>query len=137
MDHIAILAKNWLDKIISGEKTIESRWYKNKRTPYENISEGDAVYCKEVGKPVTVKCAVGKVLFFDTLNEEKMTDILEKYGRRIGLTVSDVDNLVGKKYCTLIFLKAIEEIEPFAINKTGFGLMSAWISVEDVEKIKR
>ena len=27
-------------------------------------------------------------------------------------------------------------IEPFGINKKGFGIMAGWISVEDVEKIK-
>ena len=57
MDHLAILAKkrNLLPKIISGEKTIESRWYKFKKTPYNNISIGDTVYFKDSGEPANVK----------------------------------------------------------------------------------
>ncbi|MBI1972386.1 ASCH domain-containing protein, partial [Candidatus Woesearchaeota archaeon] len=44
MDHLAILKKKWLEKILSGEKTIESRWYKQKITPYQKIAKGDTAY---------------------------------------------------------------------------------------------
>lgn len=42
MDHVAILRKDWklLPKILSGEKTIESRWYQTKRGSYNKIKEG-------------------------------------------------------------------------------------------------
>ena len=39
--------------------------------------------------------------------------------------------------CMLVFLKNVEKIEPFEINKSGFGIMSAWISVESIPKIKK
>ena len=42
----------------------------------------------------------------------------------------------NKKYCMLIFLKNPIEITPFEIDKTGFGIMSAWITVEDISRIK-
>ena len=75
MDHLAILSKEgkFLDKILSGEKSIESRWYKFKKTPYETIAAGDVIYFKESGESVTAKSQVSGVLFFDQLNEEKIT----------------------------------------------------------------
>jgi hypothetical protein len=39
----------------------------------------------------------------------------------------------------LIFLKNPQKIESFEIDKRGFrgfGMMSAWITVEDIDKIK-
>jgi len=33
-------------------------------------------------------------------------------------------------------LTLFKKIEPFDIDKTGFGAMSAWISVENINEIK-
>ena len=138
MDHLAILAKKrkLLSKIISSEKNIESRWYKFKRTPYDNISVGEMIYFKDSGDPVTVKAKVSEVLFFQDLNLEKIKWILEKYGKNIGILSSFPPELIGKKFCTLIFLHEVEEIKPFNIDKTGYGLMAAWITIDDIERIK-
>lgn len=138
MEHLAILAKKrkLLSKIISGEKTIESRWYKFKKTPYKNISVNDVVYFKESGEPVTVKAKVSKVLFFDNLNEEKVKEILKMYGERIGVPMSYSEQIIGKKYCTLVFIDEAQLVEPFKIDKTGYGLMAAWITLDNINSIK-
>lgn len=70
MNHIAIMKKSWelIPKIISGEKTIESRWYKNRIAPWDRISEGDTVYFKDSGEPVSAVATVSKVLQFDNLD---------------------------------------------------------------------
>ena len=139
MHHLAILAKprKLLAKIISGEKTIESRWYQHQKTPYNSISKDDTMYFKDSGEPVTVKATVAAVQFFANLDEQKIKTILQQYGDRICLPVSHAPELVGKKYCTLIFLKEVIEIDPFHIDKSGFGLMAAWITVENIEEIKK
>lgn len=139
MEHLAILAKQgkFLDKILSGEKSIESRWYKFKKTPYENIAIGDTIYFKESGEAITAKANVSKVLFFDQLNEEKITKLLQEYGSRLGVSLSYAEKVKDKNFCTLIFLEQVERIEPFEVNKKGFGLMAAWITVDKIENIKR
>ena len=138
MEHLAILSKpgKLLAKILSGEKTIESRWYKFKKTPYGHIAVNDIIYFKESGEPVSAKAKVSKVLFFDKLNEDKIRRLLEEYGSRLGVYLSYLEKVKDKNFCTLIFLENVEKIEPFEINKKGFGLMAAWISVEKIEKIK-
>jgi ASC-1-like (ASCH) protein len=138
MHHIAILDKkrNFLSKIISGEKTIESRWYQTKRTPWHNIKSGDIVYFKDAGAMVTVKATVKDVLFFDELNKQKVEKILQKYGKAIGFKSSQYTEYFDKKnYCILIFLKDVMEIEPFDIDKTGFGNACAWMTVKDINSI--
>ena len=42
----------------------------------------------------------------------------------------------GKNYCVLIWLKNPRIIEPFGINKSGFGSAAAWLCVEDINKIR-
>ncbi len=139
MDHVAILAKKrkLLQKILSGEKTIESRWYRFKKTPYNSIVVGDTVYFKDSGEPVSVKARVADVLFFAELNKEIFDDIISKYGPKIGIDSSYWEHIQDKKLCTLIFLKDIEQITPFNIDKTGFGMMAAWLSVDSIDKIKK
>src|SRR3989344_5338279 len=132
MDHLAILKKKWLEKILSGEKTIESRWYKQKRTPYQKITKEDVIYFKESGKQVTVKATVQEALFFDQLTEDKLKNILQTYGRQINMGLDAIPKLLDKNYCTLVVLKDVETIQPLAINKQGYGNMAAWITVDTI-----
>ncbi len=138
MHHLAVLSKkrDLLSKIVSGEKTIESRWYKFKRTPYNSIKKGDVVYFEESGGPVKVRCNVDKVLFFSDLNGNKVRWILSNYGKKICIPISYASKLKDKNYCTLIFLENTKEISPFHINKKGYGLMNAWITVKDINELK-
>jgi ASC-1-like (ASCH) protein len=142
--HIAILSKKWklLEKIISGKKTIESRWYVNRVSPWNKINRGDTVYFKDSGEPVTCKASVSKVLQFENITKEKIIEILKAYGNKIGLKVpANKDELPSfynkKRYCILIFLENIKTIEPFSIDKTGFGINSAWLIVDNIDKIKK
>lgn len=138
MDHVAIMKKSWglLPKILAGEKTIESRWYKNKAVPWGKINPEDIIYFKNTGEPVTVKTQVIKVLQFDNLNPDKVREILKTCGKEDGIDQDKTEiyfNLFkDKRYCLLIFLANPELVEPFEINKSGFGAMAAWMCVEDI-----
>jgi ASC-1-like (ASCH) protein len=82
MDHLAIMRNNgFIEKIESGEKTIESRWYKFKKTPYDTVKTGDQIYFKKSGKDVTLTSKVSRVIQFDELNEKKIKEILNTYGK--------------------------------------------------------
>ena len=139
MDHLAILSKKskLLDKILSGEKTIESRWNIPRITPYENVSPGDTIYFKESGVPeVTAKATAKETLFFGDLTLSKIEKILQQYASSIGVGKSYAQEIKNRKYCTLVFLEDVQEIEPFKIDKTGYGTGCAWITVEDIKTIK-
>jgi len=80
------------------------------------------------------------VIQFSDLTPEKVKEILYQYGQADGLGIDKIPEFFemfkNKKYCMLIFLKNPLKIEPFEIDKSGFGAMSAWISVDDVNRIK-
>ncbi len=139
MQHIAILNKSrkLLQLITSGEKTIESRWLVHKSAPWDKVKIGETIYFKESGEPVTVKTVAGDVKYFHLPNES-LKKLYDEYGTKIGFT--SLEQLKkyasGKKYCVLVFLKNVEEIKPFDIDKSGFGIMSAWICIDDVKKLK-
>jgi len=136
MEHLAILRQPFLDSILSGEKTIESRWYKFKKAPFGMIKKGEIVYFKEAGKNVSAKAEVEKALFFDGLDAEKIRQIIEKYGGRIGIDFSYEEKVKDKKFCTLIFVKNVCKIAPFEIDKKGYGNMAAWITLKNINDIR-
>lgn len=141
MQHIAVMKSSWklLQKILSGKKTIESRWYKSKKAPWNTVGKGDTVFFKDSGKPVTAKAQVEKVLQFQELNERKVMEIVQEYAKEIGIEKTEefFHTVKDKKYCILVFLKNPEKVEEFEIDKKGFGLMNAWLTMEDAEKIKK
>lgn len=141
--HVAIMRKSWglTDKILTGEKKIESRWYLNRYCPWNNINTDDVIYFKDTGSPIKLQASVDRVLQYDNLTPNKVSEILDKYGRDDGISANKIDEYYekfkAKKYCMLIFLKNVKLVEPFEIDKTGFGSMSAWITVDNIEKIKK
>jgi ASC-1-like (ASCH) protein len=43
----------------------------------------------------------------------------------------------GKRYCILVWLVDVEEIEdPFLLDKRGFGKMTAWLTVPSISQIR-
>ena len=137
------MKKSWglTDKILDGQKKIESRWYSVKCKPWDNIKKGEIVYFKDSGGPVRIKAVVNKVMQFADLTPKKVKEILDVYGRDDGITQAKIpeffERFKNKKYCILIFLKNPQEIKSFEIDKTGFGVMSAWIAIDDIAKIKK
>jgi hypothetical protein len=143
MEHIAILRKGPIfNQIISKSKTIESRWYVNRIAPYNKIFSDDTVYFKISGGEVKARAKVQKVIQYDNLNEKLILEIIKEYGKEIAPDSSEKEllkwakSLTKKNYCILIFLKEVEIITPFNIDKTGFGVSCAWMTLPNVNKIK-
>ena len=143
MDHLAIMKKSWglTEKILTGKKRIESRWYKFRHPPWDKITSGDNVYFKDSGESVTIKAEVEKVLQFSDLNREKVWEIFEKYGKDDGIEPEEMQKFYeifkDRKYCILVFLKNPQMVEAFEIDKKGFGNIASWISVNHIEVISR
>jgi hypothetical protein len=142
MEHVATMRKSWgfIPKIASGEKIIESRWYRARYAPWGRIEPGENVYFKNAGEPVTLVAEVEKVRYFSDLTSEKVSQILATYAKDAGIEEENIpqffERFKQKRYCMLIYLKNARRVEPFEINKQGFGAMAAWICVEDVNNIK-
>ena len=143
MEHLAIMKKSWglTQKILNGRKKIESRWYSVKYRPWDKIKKGEVIYFKDSGEPVKIKAEVSKVMQFSGLTPKKVKEILDKYGKDDGIKREKIPEFFqrfkNKKYYMLIFLKNPIKIKPFDIDKTGFGMMSAWITADKISKLKK
>ena len=127
MKHIAILRQPFFDMVLSGEKTIESRWSMNKIAPYEKVKEGDIIYLKKTGEDISATAVAGKVMFYE-LTPSLAEEIRVKYGKAIGTDkFSDLETYTHKKYLTLIFLKDVKSVKAMPAPKShGAG----WLIVD-------
>lgn len=142
MQHVAIMKKSWgfLPKMLSGEKRIESRWYISRYAHWNKIKRSETVYFKNSGEPVTLEARVEKIKQFENLTPRQVKKIINRYGHSDGIALNDKRKFYKlfkhKKYCILIFLSDIKKIRPFNIDKSNFGMMSAWITINKIDKIK-
>jgi len=142
IDHVAIMKKSWglTKKILTGEKKIESRWYKTKYAPWDKVKAGDTIYFKDSGEPVTVRAEVEKIMQFSDLSQNKVKEVLDQYGMDDGIGKERISEFFlrfkDKKYCMQSCLKNPQEVTPFDISKKGFGAMASWIIVKDINSIK-
>jgi len=110
MKHLAIFKGAGAGKILSGKKTIESRFSQRRDPPFAAISAGDLVYIKPSGKDIIGQFRVKKVIFFDGLDVEDIRGIRKKYGKSLAVEEDYWTRKETAKYGTLIF---IGEVDPF------------------------
>lgn len=128
MKHLAIFKQPFYDMVLSGEKTIESRWSMNKIAPYNKVNIGDEILLKLTGQLVTATAKVKDVKYYE-LTPEIAEDIRLKYGREIGIDkFENWDETRQKKYLTLIWLEDVTTIKPLRVPRSnGAG----WVVQKD------
>lgn len=141
MHHVAIMNPQWklIPKILSREKTIESRWYQTRRAPWNRIKKGDTIFFKDSGKQCTAHATVSKVLYIELSTLADVKRVIRTYGKQLCL-VEINPRTWGKTphYCILMWLSRPRVItKPFAINKKGFGAGSAWITVQNINTLQK
>lgn len=103
--HVAIFTSDLAEKILTGEKTIESRFSKSKIIPFAQIGAGDIVYIKPSGKDIIGQFEVEKVLFWDGLTAKDVLKIKEEFGQKIAADELFWSQKLDSRYATLIFIR--------------------------------
>jgi len=135
------MKKSWklTQKILSGEKTVETRWYKHRVKPWGCIKAGETIYFKDSGEPITIKAKISQVMQYEIKDDIDMNEIFKTFTRsELGVTeiTKEINEYTkGKKYLIAVRIKDVQKIQPFDIDKSGFGLMSAWLCLDEL-KIK-
>ncbi len=142
MDHIAIMKKKWklLPLIETGVKTVESRWYKNRSAPWDRIYPKDIIYFKNSGDPITLKATVTKVEQYEIEDNTQALVLMQKYAyadlgaKKLNQEIKSY--ILNKKYAVFVFFDRVEKVEPFEIDKSGFGMQCAWMVVGNITDVR-
>jgi ASC-1-like (ASCH) protein len=115
--HLVILKRPYLDLILEGKKTVESRFLKVRKEPLGKVSVGDVLFLKESSGPVCGRATVAAVKFFEDLSPEKIKKIKAQYNHLIG---GSEEYWQGKRECkfgVFVWLKDIQKVKPIWIDK--------------------
>ena len=126
--HLAILTQPWLDLILDGHKTIETRISKIKVPPYESIDVGDHVIMKESGGPIKGAFEVDEVetyysetqldsMVFDEICNQVSSDIFGLEGIELAYRRSFLEKWCNSKYATFLHVKNVQHIQTDIVLK--------------------
>ena len=132
--HLAILSPGWIERILDGSKTIESRFTKVRCAPFGKVHAGDVVYLKESGGRVKGMFTVAEVETYENLTDAQICDLFYKeYREQIFSSLSasmqrPPDKWLSAKHATLIHVADPVAFEkPFPFPKRD---PRAWVVLE-------
>ena len=123
--HLAIFSEPFLSLVLSGEKTIESRFSRNRCAPYGEISDGDIILVKEVAGPICGVALARRIWCYDLATEP-----IQRIRARFGAGICGDDAFWTSRsdalYATLIELEAPASIAPVSCDKRD---RRGWVSL--------
>ena len=130
--HLAILSHGWIELILDGKKTIESRFTKVRCAPFGKVHKGDVVYLKESSGLVKGMFTVAKVETFEGLDQSDILELYQRYGKAIFYQsftpYFPPYKWLDSKYATLIHVSDPIAFEnPFTYRQKG---RSAWLVLD-------
>lgn len=115
--HLAVLSEPYLAGILSGTKTVESRFSTRPIPPYRCVRAGDFVFLKRVSGPVVGLVRVSHVWYYQ-LDPRRFGQLMSEYGERLGVDDSLFwDERECSSYCTLMELQDVQRLAPLTVPK--------------------
>jgi len=107
--HLVILKKPYLDAILVGQKTIESRFTRAKHSFISQVKQGDTLFLKASSGPVCGQASVAAVKYFENLTPAKLAEVKRQYNEHI---LGSEEYWKSKAGCRFGFLAWLEDIQP-------------------------
>jgi len=128
--HLVILKKPYLDAILAGSKTIESRFTKTKRSYFGRVLPDDKLFLKESSGPVCATAKAAAVKNFENLAPQQIIEIKQQYNCYIRGSDEYWRSKADCRFGVLVWLKDVEPIEPVRIRKKDWR---AWVVLTEKE----
>lgn len=123
--HLAVMGLKTINAILSGKKTVETRFSQHRIAPFGEIRVGDLVYMKPPGEEITGQFRVKKVFSFEGLTPKDLEKIFLDYRKEISMGDSMEDERykrgkASSRFGTLIFIGESERFitSPVKIKKS-------------------
>jgi hypothetical protein len=114
--HLAIFVEPFLQYVLDGKKTIESRFSSVRCAPFERVGRGDVVLLKKAGGPVVGVCQIRNAWFYNL--EEDSWDEIKGFAREIcAEDPSFWQTREGASFATLMRIQHVNKIDPIRLPK--------------------
>jgi ASC-1-like (ASCH) protein len=128
--HLVILKKTYIDAIVDGRKTIESRFYQTRHRWLSQINAGDKLFLKASSGPVMATATVADVKHFDNLTARQVAELQKQYNQQICGDEQYWRDKKNSRFGVLVWLKDVKQIDPLSIRKFDWR---AWVVLTKTE----
>lgn len=125
--HLAVFVEPFLQFVLDGTKTVESRFSAHRCAPYESVRSGDLLLIKESSGPVVAIAEIGQVWFYE-LDSSAWRTIRQQFGPM--LRIEDPEFWTRKSgacFATLMRLERVERLSPLKCEKRD---RRGWVVLE-------
>jgi hypothetical protein len=126
--HIACMVEPFLQHILDGRKTIESRFSKPLIPPYRRIAIGDVVLLK--AGPIVASFRASSIEFVE-LNNSEFARLVNDYSTAICADEEFWEARTGKCYATLVGVSDVRRLTPLKVDKQD---RRGWMVLRDSAK---
>lgn len=122
--HLAILVNPYLQLLLDGQKTIESRFSVQRRTPFDQVAQGDVILLKRSGGPILGISIVAQARFYEA-TPQVLEHIRTHYGAQLGIRDPAFwEARASARFATLLWLEHVMPITPVPFHKRD---QRAWV----------
>jgi len=132
--HLAVVRKQYLAMIASGQKRIECRILRRRLVPFQAVDTGDRVWFKQRCGPILATAKAERVRWQTLHDHRQFESIRRRYGRQICAESGFWPTEDGVWHVGLIWLKDVEVCTPIWIEKTD---RRAWVVLPGPPKSAR
>ncbi|MFN3168940.1 MAG: hypothetical protein ACE37H_17970 [Phycisphaeraceae bacterium] len=129
MIHVAILKPGYIDAILAGHKTVESRLTKTAQPPFGRVSAGERLFLKASGGPFMATAIAGEVSSFGDMLPRDVAALRKRYNKQIA---GDKDYWHAKRDSRFATLIELADVEPIAVGpQYKVAYMKAWYVLDE------
>jgi hypothetical protein len=115
--HLAIFVPPYLEYVLCGKKTVESRFSSVRCPPFGRVREGDVILLKQTGGPVVGLATAARIWSY-TLDPDSWSEIRRDFTDALCAQDPDFWRTRNKAaYATLVRLQNVRKIPPFGFQK--------------------
>jgi ASC-1-like (ASCH) protein len=129
--HLAVMTGPFLNLIVTGRKTVESRFHRQRRTPLFTAKPGDVVVFRQSGRPANVAAILGATHYLD-IAEVGINTIRASWATRIGVDNDEFwADRADARWASLLELDSVFSIPLQSLHKRD---RSAWVTYPSAEQ---
>ncbi|MGD9892206.1 MAG: ASCH domain-containing protein [Dehalococcoidia bacterium] len=141
INHLVILRPPYLDLILSGDKTVESRLSRRRHPAATRCLPGDVLYLKRTGGDIEVRATVAQIDVFADLDLAALRHLTEQWSRQVAATTPDDWYQRIKHDARHALFLTLRRVERFHIPRQSLPRRlpwaSAWIAGQPVPDLVR
>jgi len=122
--HLAVVRKQYLAMIVSGQKQIECRILRRRLVPFGVVDVGDRIWFKQRCGPILATAKAARVRWQTLHGHRQFESIRRRYGRQICAEPGFWPAENGVWYVGLIWLTEVEACRPIWVKKSD---RRAWV----------